>query len=92
MLEKLKTFMARLRSLKVPSNYCGALGKHIMDRKLGLMKSHDWHLLMQQLMPLALKGLMDPHVRLALMCLSQIFCKICDVPLSSLIDLNVNLK
>ncbi len=70
--------MSRLGSLKVPSDYCGALGKHIMDRKLGLiMKSHDWHVLMQQLMPLALRGLMDPHVWLALMCLSRIFRKIC---------------
>ncbi len=75
--EELKTFMSRLGSLKVPSDYCGALGKHIMDRKLGLMKSHDWHVLMQQLMPLALRGLMDPHVRLALMRLSRIFRKIC---------------
>ncbi len=75
--EELKTFMSRLGSLKVPSDYCGALGKHIMDRKLGLMKSHDWHVLIQQLMPLALRGLMDPHVRLALMRLSRIFRKIC---------------
>ncbi len=44
--EELKTFMSRLGSLKVPSYYCGALGKHIMDRKLGLMKSHHWHMLM----------------------------------------------
>jgi hypothetical protein len=46
MLEELKTFMSKLGSLKVPSDYCGTLGKHIMDRKLGLMKSHDWHVLM----------------------------------------------
>ncbi len=58
--KELKTFMSKLGSLKVPSNYCGALGKHIMDRKLGLMKSHDWHVLMQQLMLLACRGLMDP--------------------------------
>jgi len=64
MPEELKTFMSRLGSLKVQSDYCGALGKHIMDMKLGLMKSHDWHVLLQQLMPLALRGLMDPHVRL----------------------------
>jgi hypothetical protein len=41
-----------------------------MDKKLGLMKSHDWHFLMQQLMPLALRGLMDAHVHLSLMRLS----------------------
>jgi hypothetical protein len=45
-LEELQTFMNRLTSLKVPIDYCGSLRKHIMDKKLGLMKSHDWHVLM----------------------------------------------
>jgi hypothetical protein len=48
-----------------------------MDKKLGNMKSHDWHKLMQQFMPLALRGLMDNNVRLSLMCLSRIFRNIC---------------
>jgi hypothetical protein len=68
--EELKTFMGRLRALKVPSDYCNAVGKHVMDKKLGNMKSHDWHVLMQQFMPLALRGLMDTNVRLSLMRLS----------------------
>jgi hypothetical protein len=75
--EELQTFMNRLASLKVPTDYCGSLGKHIMDKKLGLMKSHDWHVLMQQLMPLALRGLMDAHVRLSLMRLSRVYRNIC---------------
>jgi len=41
------------------------------------MKSHDWHMLMQQLMPLGLRGLMQPHVRLALMWLNRVFRIIC---------------
>jgi hypothetical protein len=40
-LEELQTFMNRLASLKVPTDYCSSLGKHNMDKKLGLMKSHD---------------------------------------------------
>jgi hypothetical protein len=75
--EELQTFMNRLTSLKVPTNYCGSLGKHIMDKKLGLMKSHDWHVLMQQLIPLVLRGLMDAHVCLSLMRLSLMYCSIC---------------
>jgi len=50
-LDELKIFMGRLQFVKVPTNYCGAIGKHIMDKKLGSMKSLDWHVLMQQLMP-----------------------------------------
>jgi hypothetical protein len=48
-----------------------------MDKKLGNMKSHDWHVLMQQFMPLALRGLMDTNVRLSLMRLSRVFRNIC---------------
>jgi hypothetical protein len=75
--EELQTFMNRLASLKVPTNCCGSLGKHIMDKKLRLMKSHDWHVLMQQLMPLALRGLMDVHVCLSLMHISWVYYSIC---------------
>ncbi len=74
--EELKTFMGRLGALKMPSDYCSAVGKHVMDKKMGNMKSHDWHVLMQQFMLLALRGLMDTNVRLSLIRLSQIFCNI----------------
>jgi hypothetical protein len=75
--EELKTFLFRLKSFKMPSEYCGSIGRHIMEKKLGSMKSHDWHMLMQQLMPLGLRGLMQPHVQLALMRLSRVFYNIC---------------
>jgi len=41
LLEELKTFISRLKSLKVPLEYCGSIGRHIMEKKLRLMKSHD---------------------------------------------------
>jgi hypothetical protein len=46
LLEELKIFLSILKSLKVPSKYCGSIGKHIMEKKLRSMKSHDWHMLM----------------------------------------------
>ncbi len=67
---ELKTFMGRLGALKVPLDYCSAVGKHVMDKKLGNMKSHDWHVLIHQFMPLVLRGLMDTNVCLSLMRLS----------------------
>jgi len=69
-LEELKTFMGRLGALKMPSNYYSVVGKHVMDKKLGNMKSHDWHVLMQQFMALVLRGLMHTNVLLSLMCIS----------------------
>jgi hypothetical protein len=39
MLNELKIFMFMLRSLKLPLEYYGGLRKHIMEKKLGLMKA-----------------------------------------------------
>jgi len=39
--KEVKTFMSKLASLKMPIDYCGALGKHIMEKKLSSMKNHD---------------------------------------------------
>jgi hypothetical protein len=32
--------------MKVPSENYGSIGRHIMEKKQGSMKSHDWHMLM----------------------------------------------
>jgi len=76
-LDELKKFMTRLAFVKVPIDYCGALRKHIMEKKLASMKRHDWHIFMQQLMSLALRGLMNGHGRLGLMRFSPMFHNIC---------------
>jgi hypothetical protein len=34
LLEELKTFLSRLKSLKVPSKYYGSIGKLIMEKKI----------------------------------------------------------
>jgi hypothetical protein len=37
-----------IRSIKTPSNYCGNIAKCMADGKLRYMKSHDFHVLLQQ--------------------------------------------
>ncbi len=44
--------------MKVPTNYGVSFAKHVADKKLGSMKSHDYHMLMQQVLPLSLQRLM----------------------------------
>jgi hypothetical protein len=34
--------------MKTPSNYCGNIAKFLADGKLHYMKSHDFHVLLQQ--------------------------------------------
>jgi len=36
-------------AIKLPTDYGSSLAKHVVDKKLGSMKSHDYHMLMQQL-------------------------------------------
>ena len=70
-------FCTRLENLKVPSNYCSEIGSHIRNRKFGALKSHDYHILMQTLLPLALRGLMDVNTRMAIMRVCRIFRRLC---------------
>jgi hypothetical protein len=66
-----------LTSLWVPTNYCSAPLKRVVNKKLSTMKAHDWHIFMQQLLPLCLCGLMDQRTRIAITCLSCNFRCIC---------------
>jgi hypothetical protein len=53
-------FVQTIESLKMPTRYASTLGKHIRGKKFGSLKSLDYHVLMQQIMPLALRGLLKP--------------------------------
>jgi hypothetical protein len=70
-------FARTLESLKMPSGYASNLGKHIHSKKYGALKSHDYHVLMQQLLPLALRGLLQPQARMAVMRMCKVFRRIC---------------
>ena len=48
------------------------------DLKLVGMKSHDYHVLMQQLLPVAIRGIMKDEVRTTITKLSIFFNAICN--------------
>jgi hypothetical protein len=72
-----EVFANTIESLKTPTRYSSAFGKHIRKRNFGALKSHDYHVLMQQLMPLALRGLLKPGPRMAVMWMCKMFRRIC---------------
>jgi hypothetical protein len=72
-----EVFAQTLESLKFPTGYSSNLGKHIRGKKFGALKSHDYHVLMQQLLPLALRGLLKSGARMAIMRMCKIFRRIC---------------
>lgn len=76
--EKL-TFCRRLYNLKVPDGFSSNIGKCVSvdDCKIMGLKSHDCHVLMQQLLPVALRGLLPKAPRNALLSLCLFFNRLC---------------
>ncbi|XP_024163761.2 uncharacterized protein LOC112170658 [Rosa chinensis] len=65
--------------MKVPHNYCSNIHNLVSmdDLRLSGMKSHDCHVLMQQLLPVALRAVLDKPVRVAVIRLCLFFTEIC---------------
>ncbi|RVW72143.1 hypothetical protein CK203_057974 [Vitis vinifera] len=74
-----KVFCQTLAELKVPEGYCSNFRNLVSmeDLKLYGLKSHDYHTLMQQLLPVALQSLLPKHVRHAIARLSLFFNALC---------------
>ena len=70
-------FLSILRELKFPSNYVGALGRRIQDGKLRGLKSHDFHIMLHQVLPLCLRNVGHPRVVGSVIRVSRLFRKIC---------------
>jgi hypothetical protein len=66
--EEKESMFECLSSIKVPSGFFSNI-KHIINvpkKKFVNLKSHDCHVIMTQLLLVALRGILPPHVRLAI--------------------------
>ncbi|CAA7059754.1 unnamed protein product [Microthlaspi erraticum] len=74
-----KIFCKRLYDFKGPDGYCSSISSCISldDCKVMGLKSHDYHVLMQQLLPVAIRGLLPKGVRIAIVRLSKFFNCLC---------------
>ena len=70
-------FLKILKSLKMPRHYCSSLYSKISKGKLTGLKSHDYHVLLQEILPLCLRNIGDPRTTAAVVRLSRIFRKLC---------------
>ena len=75
--EEFEKFATCIESLKTPSGYSSDLGKCIRKKNFGGLKSHDYHVFMQQVLPLALRGLMKPGPRMVVMRMWKVFRRLC---------------
>ncbi|XP_074342221.1 uncharacterized protein LOC141679687 [Apium graveolens] len=73
------SFCKYLSSVKAPHGYSSNIKKlfSMKDLKLVGLKSHDYHVLMQQLLPVAIRGILPKHVRFVSTRLCFFFNAIC---------------
>ncbi len=70
--------MQIILNLKTPTHYVFSLKKWIQkDGDLRGMKSHDFHVMMQDILPLCMKHLMAKGCRMVIICFSHMFKKLC---------------
>ena len=72
-----KLFMDEVSSIRTPTGYGSALGKHLKKEKFNGLKSHDFHCLVQQIIPVCIRTLLQPLQRTALIRLGKSLSRIC---------------
>ncbi|KAL0544590.1 hypothetical protein IC582_019707 [Cucumis melo] len=74
-----KIFCSRLYKLKLPDGYSSNISKCVSldECKVMGLKSHDYHVLMQQLLPVVLRGLLPKGPRHAIYRLCSYFNRLC---------------
>ncbi|GJZ77129.1 putative transposon, En/Spm-like protein, partial [Tanacetum coccineum] len=72
-------FCETLHNIKVPEGYCSNFSSlvNLKDRKLIGLKSHDYHMLMQEFLPIAIRSIMHPPTRYAIIRFCFFFKLIC---------------
>nr|XP_027108997.1 uncharacterized protein LOC113728834 [Coffea arabica] len=72
-------FYKVLKGIKVPDGYAANISRcvKVKPQKISGLKSHDYHILMQQLLPIALRRTLSKAVRSPLVKLSRYFRKLC---------------
>lgn len=72
-----REFLATVSSTKVPSGFSSTLTKHIGEHRLNGLKSHDHHVLLQQILPAAIWNSLTRSVRETIIRLANLFQRIC---------------
>jgi hypothetical protein len=82
--EDKENFLKVLRNVRVPDGYASNISRcvRLKDRTISELKSHDSHILMQQLLPIALRQSLPDKVVRSLVEISTFFRGICSTKLS----------
>lgn len=72
-----KMFIEEVSGICTPTGYGSALGKHLKKSKFQGLKSHDYHCLIQQIIPVVSRTMLQPLQRTALIRLGKSLSQIC---------------
>ena len=75
--EERQNFISLVSSTKVPSGYSSTLIKHVGELRLSGLKSHDHHILLQQILPAAVRHALSKGVRETIIRVGKLFKRIC---------------
>jgi hypothetical protein len=75
--EEKKRFIQIIETLKTPTHYVSSFKKIIKDRDLKGMKSHDYHIMMQEILPLCMQHLMTKECKMVIIHLYRVFKRLC---------------
>ena len=64
-MKEIDQFIKCLMGIKVSSGYYGKISRFLDPKKKWFsgMKSHECHVMMTQILPVSIRGIMDKHVR-----------------------------
>ena len=74
---EIKEVLKVIQELRTPTNYVGALHTKLSDGKLRGLTSHDYDILMQQILPLCIRNVDVESVRVAIIQMSRVFRRLC---------------
>lgn len=72
-----KIFIREVSAIRTPAGYGSSLGKHVKKSRFVGLKSHDYHCLVQQIIPVVIRTLMEPLQRTTLIRLGKSMSRIC---------------
>jgi len=75
--QELQIVMDVMRSIRPPTNYGSSLSYKIGDKKMVGLKTHDWHNILHDILPIAIQGTLTSNIRDVVYRLSQFFKKVC---------------
>jgi len=75
-------FLVTLKSMKMPSQYVSNIRSKMLKMELGGLKSHDFHVIMQQILLVCIRNIDNQELPSAIIRLSRVFHRVCEKVIS----------